>query len=73
MDNYTGDPAYMDRNIICTIYENYEDLGINEAQNLCDIPNELEDYIDYERFGEDLAESSDYYVLDDGRIIYYQV
>lgn len=72
MDKYTGDSAYMDRNIICMIYDNYEDLGINEARNLFDVPNELDDYIDYERLGEDLAESSDYYVLDDGRIILYQ-
>ena len=72
MDKYTGDSAYMDRNIICMIYDNYEDLGINEARNLFDVPNELDDYIDYERLGEDLAESSDYYVLNDGRIILYQ-
>lgn len=58
---------------IYSIYDNYESLGINVADNSYGLPDWARNYFDYEEFGKDLANySDDYYILDSGRIISYE-
>lgn len=58
-----------------TVYEDYYELGENEAWSLGYTSQSASEiisrYFDYEKFGEDLVEENDGYVeLDDGRIVY---
>lgn len=66
---------YKDRAVVGTVYEDYYELGENEAWGLGYITQSASEimsrYFNYEKFGEDLAEENDGYVeLDDGRIVY---
>lgn len=61
---------YKDRGIIGSIYEDYQELGEEEVDAFgYEIPEFIENFIDYEAFGEHLAENGNYYTLDDGRIV----
>lgn len=64
---------YRDRSIVGSIYEDYNDLGYEEAWELGYIKeNDLIStrYFDTEKFGEDLVnEDNRYLELDDGRIV----
>lgn len=63
---------YRDRAMVSYVFKSVEDCGYEEAQNFGDIPEYLENYIDYESFGEDLINDSDsYYKLSDGRVVYF--
>ena len=55
---------------ICAIFENEADLGYEEISNFMNIPDYLENYIDYEKFGEDLLNDEPYCYLSDGKIAY---
>lgn len=66
---------YKDRAVVGAVYEDYYELGENEAWGLGYITQSASEimsrYFNYEKFGEDLAEENDGYVeLDDGRIVY---
>lgn len=72
LDNYSLD--YKDRSIIGYVYDDVEDLAENEIEQCYDIPNFLENYIDYSKFGEDLLEDGERYKeLEDGRVVYYNI
>lgn len=72
LDNYHLE--YKDRSIIGYVYDDAEELAENEIKSCYDIPNWLDNYIDYSQFGEDLLQNDDMYKeLDDGRVVYYNV
>lgn len=61
---------YCDRAVISYVHRNYEELAQEYLENCYSIPNFLENYINYESFGEDMVnENERYYELDDGRIV----
>lgn len=61
---------YKDRGIIGSIYADYLELGEEEFEMLgYNIDDSLENFFDYEAFGEHLANNGDYYELSDGRIV----
>lgn len=73
-DNYSYD--YRDRSVIGYVYDNYYDLGYNEAFSLGYLSNDndaISRFFDYERFGESLVEEDSYYETDSGKIIYLNV
>jgi hypothetical protein len=72
LDDYTLD--YEDRAIINGICDNTYDLGKEYIESCYSIPDFLDNYIDYEEFGDDLCEESEFYhKLDGGRVIIYNV
>lgn len=72
LNDYSSD--YRDRSIIGYVYDDVEELAENEIEQYCDIPNFLENYIDYSKFGEDLLQDEEMYKeLDDGRVVYYNI
>lgn len=66
-DNYYLD--YRDRGIISSIFDNAEEAGKEYLDSTGDVPEHLENYIDYEKFGEDLLEREEYFQLEDGRVV----
>ena len=61
---------YRDRGIISYVWRNYEDIGIEYAEACGNIPEFLENYIDYESFGEDLVNEAERYIeLESGWIV----
>lgn len=63
---------YRDRGIVGGIYEDTYDLGYETAWNYGILSKEnkiIEDYFDFERFGEDLLREDEYVELNDGRIV----
>lgn len=72
LNDYSLD--YKDRSIIGCVYDDVEELAENEIEQCCDIPDFLENYIDYSKFGEDLLEDREIYKeLEDGRVVYYNI
>ena len=72
LNDYSLD--YKDRSIIGYVYDDVEELAENEIEQCCDIPDFLENYIDYSKFGEDLLQDYDIYKeLEDGRVVYYNI
>lgn len=58
---------------IYAIYDDYESLGVNVADNSYGLPEWASNYFDYEEFGKDLITNSDgYYELCSGRIVSYE-
>lgn len=70
--NYAGD--YQDRAIIGYVYQDSSDLGYAEMENYFaeyKMPDSLMNYFDYERFGEDLVNESEFYLeLSSGMVVY---
>ena len=70
-DNYSLD--YMDRAVIDCVYESAADVGEAEMENSFSCHSEMEYLMkdfDYESFGEDIVNESEfYYELSDGRIV----
>lgn len=70
--NYSLD--YQDRAIIGYVYQDSSDLGYDEMENYfteCKMPDSLMNYFDYEKFGEDLVNESEFYLeLSSGRVVY---
>ena len=60
---------YEDKGIVSCVYEDYEDLGMHYAEEVDSIPDHVQPYFDYERYGEDLAEEERFVELSDGRIV----
>lgn len=72
LNGYSSD--YKDRSIIGYVYDDVEELAENEIEQYCDIPDFLENYIDYSKFGEDLLQDEEMYKeLEDGRVVYYSI
>lgn len=72
LNDYSLD--YKDRSIIGYVYDDVEELAENEIEQYCNIPDFLENYIDYSKFGEDLLQDCEMYKeLDDGRVVYYNI
>lgn len=67
-NNYYLD--YRDRAIIFQIYEDAESAGREYLESTGDVPEHLEDYMDYEKFGRYLLESEYYLELEDNRVVY---
>jgi hypothetical protein len=67
LDNYTL--GYEDRAIIGAIYHDTYEAGCEYITSCYTIPDYLDGYIDYEKFGEDLCENENYLKLDDGRVV----
>ena len=71
-DNYNGD--YKDREIVCAIFKDTYDCGYEEAYSLGVLDrrnNHLEDYFDFERFGQDLVDEDEAYIeLPSGKVAY---
>lgn len=63
---------YQDRSIFGSIYEDYEELGEDEAFQLGLFHDNdfAERYFDYEKFGEDIADDESHCRLSSGRIAY---
>ena len=61
--------GYEDKGIVSRVYEDYEDLGMSYAEEVDNIPDHVQPYFDYERYGEDLAEAERFVELSDGRIV----
>lgn len=53
-DNYSL--PYYDRGVIGYVWFDYDELGREYIGSCCSVPDFLENYIDYGKFGEDLAE-----------------
>lgn len=72
-DNYCED--YQDRGIIGYVYEDVYDLGHEMACNCGYITKDneriMEQYFDFEKFGEDLCDDGYYYKLHDSRVVSY--
>ena len=70
-DNY--DNSYQDRSIICTVYEDKEDMFDNLRWNrIIEVSDYLIDYVDKDGYIDSiLNEDNTYYELSDGRIVYY--
>jgi hypothetical protein len=68
---------YQDRSIIGCVFEDTEELGREEAYELgyvgTDTNNVVEKYFDFEKFGEDLLNEENYYQLDSGRIVTFEM
>ena len=72
LNGYSSD--YKDRSIIGYVYDDVEELAENEIEQYCNIPDFLENYIDYSKFGEDLLQNEEMYKeLEDGRVVYYNI
>ena len=55
---------------IPAVYDDYEDVGQREIDELYDIPDWIKDYIDLKGLGQSLVRDDDYYrELDSGRIV----
>lgn len=71
-NNYSLD--YQDRAIIGYVYQDSSDLGHDEMENYfagSGLPDNLMNYFDYEKFGEDLVnESENYLELSSGMVVY---
>lgn len=68
LDNYTLD--YEDRAIIGAVYDDTYEAGYEFVESCYNVPDYLDGYVDYKKFGEDLCENGDYLELDDGRVVY---
>lgn len=72
-DQYYGD--YQDRGIIACVFKNTYECGYEEAYSCGYITREnkniMEDYFDFEAFGEDLCEDEWFYELNSGRVVRY--
>lgn len=63
---------YEDKSIVTYIYDDAEDVARGLCDSCYDIPENLETYFDYKKFGEDLvSEGAEYYELADGRVVCY--
>lgn len=63
---------YKDRGCIGYVYDSLEKFGENEMESCGydrDIPDFIKDCIDYEKVGEKLADSENYLILDDNRVV----
>lgn len=60
---------YQDRGIIGYVWKDYEELGSNYIEDVYSVPEFLENYIDYESFGEDLANEERFIELNSGEIV----
>ena len=63
------DNGYRDRAIVSCVYYDTNELGKNYVDNFCSIDSQIRDYINYGQLGEDLVDDSNYFTLEDGRIV----
>lgn len=67
-DDAPNDGDYFDRGLIGYVYDDKIDYAENEATSL-GLPRHLEEFIDYEKYGDSLLESEDVIELADGRVV----
>lgn len=67
LDNYNLD--YEDRAIIGAVYDDTYEAGYEYVESCYTIPDYLDGYVDYKKFGEDLCENENYLELNDGRVV----
>lgn len=60
---------YRDRGIVGYVYEDCEEAGREYIDGCMRIDSWLENYIDYDKFGQDLCDGENYLLLDDGRVV----
>jgi len=67
-DTYSLD--YRDRSIVACVYDDAGDCGETEADSWFEIPEKVQQYFDYQKFGQDLADEDECYLeLDNGKIV----
>jgi hypothetical protein len=73
--NKVSHKYYLDRNCICQIYDNYEELGQYIISEFYEIPDNLLPYFKAEDLGYDVVnEDTKYMVMDDKRIVeFYEI
>lgn len=73
--NKVSHKYYFDRNCICQIYDNYEELGQYIISEFYEIPDNLHPYIKAEDLGYDVVnEDAKYMVMDNKRIVeFYEI
>lgn len=67
LDEYSLD--YTDRGIIGCVFDDAYDAGYDYIESCYTVESWLENYIDYEKFGDDLCEDEGYMQLNDGRVV----
>ena len=60
---------YRDRGVIRYVYDDAYDVGYEFISECFNIDKHLENYIDYEKFGQDMCDDENYIELSDGRIV----
>lgn len=66
-DNYSL--PYYDRGVIGYVWFDYDELGREYMESCYSIPDFLENYVDYEKFGKDLVDNERYIELPCGWIV----
>ena len=64
--------GFFDRNLIGNIYDDFEDVGMSEVSSYGNVPEWLDDYIDYESVGRDYVNANYCWELADGRILTFE-
>lgn len=63
---------YKDKSIVSCIYDDAEDVAREVCDSCYDIPDNLEEYVDYAKMGADMvSEGREYYEFEDGRVVCY--
>ena len=63
--------GYKDRGLICCVYHDAEDMAREYCESIGepDSKNFINNYIDFEKMGEDMVEAEEYFELNDGRVV----
>ena len=61
--------GYEDKGTVLYVFDDYEALGKHYAEEVECIPDHIQPYFDYEKYGEDIAENGLFVELYDGRIV----
>jgi hypothetical protein len=60
---------YRDRGIVGYVYDNIEEMAEEYIDECYNVPDYLKNYIDYEKFGQDMLDGDNYLELDNGRVV----
>ena len=60
---------YQDRAIVAAVWNDTTELAEEFAEDCLDIPDNLKQYFDYTKLGDDMLNDGNYYELSDGRVV----
>lgn len=60
---------YKDRGIVGYVFDDAYEAGQEYIESCYTVPEYLSNYIDYEKFGNDMCNDEGYLMLDDGRVV----